>query len=179
MEVRGNNATTFTGEFIANSGSLELRGGNANAFGSTDKGITINGGRLRLRDLGAITINEPVIINGWNSSGSINNTASLGVNLAGAVTLNTSGCFSVTPWNSPIEPGRKMDTVFLRRHLRRRQSPRQPLLAGCWELRQRDRHPEPGPASSSSAPPTPGAVTRTSRRTAQPTAPASSPAPSG
>lgn len=112
MEVRGNNATTFTGEFIANSGSLELRGGNANAFGSTDKGITINGGRLRLRDLGAITINEPVIINGWNSSGSINNTASLGVNLAGAVTLNTSGCFSVTPWNSPIEPGRKMDTVF-------------------------------------------------------------------
>jgi autotransporter-associated beta strand protein len=112
MEVRGNNATTFTGEFVANGGSLELRGGNANAFGSTDKGTTINGGRLRLRDLGAITINEPVTINGWNSSGSINNTASLGVNLAGAVKLNNNGCFSVTPWNSPIEPGRKMDTVL-------------------------------------------------------------------
>lgn len=112
MEVRGNNAATFTGEFVANGGSLELRGGNANAFGSTDKGITINGGRLRLRDLGVITINEPVTITGWNSSGSINNTASLGVNLAGAVTLNNNGCFSVTAWNSPVEPGRKMDTVF-------------------------------------------------------------------
>lgn len=112
MEVRGNNAATFTGEFIANGGSLELRGGSANAFGSTDKGITINGGRLRLRDLGAITVNEPVTINGWNSLGAINNTASLGVNLAGTVTLNTRGCFSVTAWNSPIEPGRKMDTVF-------------------------------------------------------------------
>jgi autotransporter-associated beta strand protein len=112
MEVRGNNATTFTGEFVANGGSLELRGGNANAFGSTDKGTTINGGRLRLRDLGAITVNEPVTVNGWNSGGSINNTASLGVNLAGTVKLHTNGCFSVTPWNSPIEPGRKMDTVL-------------------------------------------------------------------
>ena len=112
MEVRGNNAATFTGEFVANGGSLELRGGNANAFGSTDKGITINGGRLRLRDLGAITVSEPVTINGWYSSGSINNTASLGVNLAGPVTLNNRGCFSVTAWNSPIQPGRKMDTVF-------------------------------------------------------------------
>ncbi len=112
MEVRGNNAATFTGEFVVNGGSLELRGGNANAFGSTDKGITINGGRLRLRDLGAITINEPVTINGWYSSGSINNTASMGVNLAGAVMLNNNGCFSVTAWNSPAEPGRKMDTVL-------------------------------------------------------------------
>ncbi len=112
MEVRGNNAATFTGEFVNNGGSLELRGGNQNAFGSTDKGTIINGGRLRLRDLGAITINEPVIINGWYSSGSINNTASLGVNLAGTVTLNNNGCFSVTPWNSPIEPGRKMDTIL-------------------------------------------------------------------
>lgn len=112
IEVRGNNAASFTGEFVANSGSLELRSGSANAFGSTDKGITINGGRLRLRDLGAITVNEPVTVNGWNNSGSINNTASLGVNLAGAVTLKTNGCFSSTPWNSPIEPGRKMDTVF-------------------------------------------------------------------
>ncbi len=112
LEVRGNNATSFTGEFVVKSGSLELRGGNANAFGSTDKGITINGGRLRLRDLGAITVNEPVTVNGWYSSGSINNTASMGVNLAGAVTLKANGCFSSTPWNSPIEPGRKMDTVF-------------------------------------------------------------------
>jgi hypothetical protein len=56
-------ASAFTGESSSTGGPSNFRGGNANAFGSTDKGITLNGGRLRLRDLGpGFVVPEPVIV---------------------------------------------------------------------------------------------------------------------
>ncbi|HPA21360.1 MAG TPA: autotransporter-associated beta strand repeat-containing protein [Verrucomicrobiae bacterium] len=115
LEMSGNN-TNFSGAIVANGATLiELRGGTANTLGTTNVGTTLNDtSRLRLRDLSSagITTWEPITVNSFNTVGSINAIAAPNVNLAGAVTLNTNGVFSVTPWNSVSQPGSKMDFII-------------------------------------------------------------------
>lgn len=112
LELSGNN-TNFTGALIANGATLiEVRGGTANSFGSTNAGLTLNdSARLRLRDQTGVIVSEPVTVNSWNALGSINAIAAPNTRLSGPVLLNTNGVFSVTPWNGVSQPGSKMDFI--------------------------------------------------------------------
>ncbi|HPA18776.1 MAG TPA: PEP-CTERM sorting domain-containing protein [Verrucomicrobiae bacterium] len=111
LELSGNNSN-FTGQIVVETGAnLDLRAGFANSFGSTNQGTIINGtGQIRLRDLGAITVSEPVTINGVQNRGSLKSYASSDMTFNGPVTLNTNGVLAVESWANPVpssEPGSK------------------------------------------------------------------------